>query len=236
MVVGEDVAVLPEDHTGSHRHPAAVQIHRHRDHGAAYLPVNLLSRKRMAAVLRQFQTGVCIRFHSGNGNGGILILLILIVVVIIILAPVIRHLQFPYQPPHPRRQQSDHRRYGQKDQQPLPHPSLFPPRSGRWLYGYRLHGPRQRPGIGLHDLRGEISAVFLDDFSPHLQGPALAHSTSLLHPQRKREGGHAILAGDIDFFLVLLQNGLDDIQAQAIAVLILAAGLVAFVEPLEQQR
>ena len=32
--------------------PAAVQIHRHRDHGAAYLPVNLLSRKRTAAVLR----------------------------------------------------------------------------------------------------------------------------------------------------------------------------------------
>ena len=49
------------------------------------------------------------------------------------------------------------------------------------------------------------------------------------------EGREAVFACHRDFFLVLGQNRLDDVKPQPVAVLVLAAGFVGFVEALEQQ-
>ena len=56
--------------------------------------------------------------------------------------------------------------------------------------------------------------------------------------ERHAEGERrqAVFACDGDVLLVLVQNGLDHVEPEAHAVLILGAGFVALVEALEQQR
>ena len=154
MVVGEDIAVLREDHAGPHGH-AVLHLCHHRYHRRIEPPVDLLGAQCLAVALFHRQR----RSLPGIGGNRDLLRrrLLRIFIVIVKGVPAVPVGQEVLQPPGSARsccqQQAEHH----ENQH-----SLFPPTAAPAgnLPG-RRHPLRQGPPVRLHHLLGGGAAVGL---------------------------------------------------------------------------
>ena len=182
MVVGQDIAVRPEDDAGAHGH-AAVQLGQHRHHRRVHPLVDLLGSQLRAVVRLHFQHHALTGGIGGDGDllggGGIL----LPPEVIVIFKGVLRIVRKKDVPDPQSR--SDAHRHCQADQKdPQPRPALFPAlrrRRGR-------HPPRQGTAVPLHHLAGHRLPVGLHHLFRSLGHQLLffLHARLIPWPGRRR--------------------------------------------------